>query len=85
MLVLSRKEGEKIVLDENIVVEVIHIRGHRVRLGIEAPQSKRILRKEIAKRTLPPAPPHPSPDGSQHRRNQPAAHREWTNRPRYNC
>ncbi|NQU24515.1 MAG: carbon storage regulator [Candidatus Nealsonbacteria bacterium] len=47
MLVLSRKEGEQVVIDQDIVVEIIHIRGHRVRLGIEAPRAKRILRKEI--------------------------------------
>jgi len=53
MLVLSRKEGEQIVLDEDIVVTVIHIKGHCVRLGIEAPRAKRIFRKEIAERILP--------------------------------
>ena len=72
MLVLSRKEGEQIVLDQDIVVEVVQIRGHRVRLGIEAPRAKRILRKEIAKRMLPPEPSHPSSDGLQDRRRQPS-------------
>ena len=72
MLVLSRKEGEQIVLDEDIVVEVIHIKGHRVRLGIEAPRAKRILRKEIADRILPPKPSHTSTDSPQHRRRQPS-------------
>ena len=72
MLVLSRKEGEQIVIDQDIVVEVIHIRGHRVRLGIEAPRAKRILRKEIAKRVLPHEPSHPSSDGPQNRRRQPS-------------
>jgi carbon storage regulator len=72
MLVLSRKEGEQIVLDEDIVVKVIHIKGHRVRLGIEAPQAKRILRKEIAKRMLPPEPSHPGSNGPQHRLRQPS-------------
>ena len=48
MLVLSRKEGEQIVLDGDIVVEVLHIGKQRVRLGIAAPATTRILRKEIA-------------------------------------
>ena len=71
MLVLSRKEGEQIVLDEDIVVEIIQIRGHRVRLGIEAPRAKRILRREISKRLLLPEPSHTSSDGPQQRRRQP--------------
>ena len=70
MLVLSRKEGEQIVLDEDIVVEVIHIKGQSVRLGINAPPAKRILRKEIARRLLPPEPPHFSSGSPQHRRRQ---------------
>jgi len=72
MLVLSSKEGEQIVLDEDILVEVLHIKGRRVCLGIDAPRAKRILRKEIAKRLLPPEPSHPSSDGPQHRRRQPS-------------
>jgi carbon storage regulator len=71
MLVLSRKEGEQIVIDQDIVVEVIQIRGHRARLGIEAPREKRILRKEIANRLLPPEPSHPSFDGPKNRRRHP--------------
>jgi carbon storage regulator len=50
MLVLSRKEGEQIVLGGDIVVEVLHIGKQRVRLGIAAPAATQILRKEI---TLP--------------------------------
>ncbi len=72
MLVLSRKEGEQIAVDEDIVVEVMHIKGHRVSLGIEAPSTRRILRGEIAKRELPPEPSHPSSGGPQHRRRQPS-------------
>ncbi len=36
MLVLSRKKNESIVIDDNIVVTVVEIRGDKVRLGIQA-------------------------------------------------
>jgi carbon storage regulator len=47
MLVLSRKVGEKIVIDGNITVEVVKIHGNRITLGIDAPTSIRILRGEL--------------------------------------
>ena len=47
MLVLSRKLGEKIVIDGNIIVEVVKIHGNRITLGIDAPSSIRILRGEL--------------------------------------
>lgn len=50
MLVLSRKLGEQLVVDENIVVQVLGISGKRVQLGIDAPAGKRVLRKELAMR-----------------------------------
>ena len=52
MLVLSRREREQIKLGDAIVVTVVRISGDRVRLGIEAPESVRVLRAE-----LPPSPP----------------------------
>ncbi len=48
MLVLSRKAGEKIVIDGNITVTVLSQAGGRVRLGINAPQEVAIARDEIA-------------------------------------
>ena len=47
MLVLSRKIGEKLVIDGNISVVVQKISGNRVTLGIEAPESVRIVRGEL--------------------------------------
>lgn len=47
MLVLSRKLGESIVIDEDIVVTVIEVRGNRVRLGIQAPGEMHIHRSEV--------------------------------------
>jgi carbon storage regulator len=59
MLVLTRKPGEKIVIGDNVVLEVLEIQGNRVRLGIKAPQGVTILRQEllVAKAAAPaPAP-----------------------------
>ncbi len=47
MLVLSRKEGEKIHIGDNIVVEVRRVSGNRVTLAIKAPGHVRILRGEL--------------------------------------
>ena len=45
MLVLSRRESERIRLGDSIVVTVVKLAGDRVRLGIEAPPDMRILRR----------------------------------------
>ncbi len=47
MLVLTRKPGEKVVLDNNIVVTVIKVEGNQVRLGFAAPDQVRIVRAEL--------------------------------------
>lgn len=46
MLVLSRKLGEKIVIGDGIELMVVAVNGNRVKLGIAAPQSCRIVRSE---------------------------------------
>lgn len=48
MLILSRKEGEGIVLGDDIVVKVVGISKGVVKLGLEAPQKTLILRSELA-------------------------------------
>ncbi len=53
MLVLSRKVGEKLVIDGNITVEVIRVHGNRVSLGISAPADVRVLRGELKPHTSP--------------------------------
>ena len=50
MLVLSRKEGEQIVIGDGIVVTVVRINGDRIRLGVEAPPDVIVDRKEVAQR-----------------------------------
>ena len=47
MLVLSRKKNESIVINENIVVTIVEIRGDKVRLGIEAPRDIPVHRREV--------------------------------------
>lgn len=48
MLVLSRMEGQRILLDGDITVTVLEVRGDRVRLGIEAPPNVSIWRDELS-------------------------------------
>ena len=47
MLVLSRRESERIRLGDSIVVTVVKVAGDRVRLGIEAPADVLVLRGEL--------------------------------------
>ena len=47
MLVLSRKESEKIKLGDDIVLTIVRVSGDRVRLGIDAPPELLILREEL--------------------------------------
>ncbi len=50
MLVLSRRENERITLGDSIVVTVVRVSGDRVRLGIEAPSDMVVLRGELEPR-----------------------------------
>ncbi len=58
MLVLSRREHERIRLGDSIVVTVVRVAGDKVRLGIEAPAEVVVLRDELASHEEPlPGPP----------------------------
>ncbi|MFM8251357.1 MAG: carbon storage regulator [Planctomycetota bacterium] len=50
MLVLSRRESERIRLGDSIVVTVVRVSGDKVRLGIEAPADVLVLREELEPR-----------------------------------
>lgn len=50
MLVLSRRAGETIIIDGNIRVRVVSVRGSKVRLGIEAPNDVQVNRLEVHQR-----------------------------------
>jgi carbon storage regulator len=47
MLVLSRKKNECIIINDNVTVTVIEIRGDKVRLGIQAPKDVTVHRREV--------------------------------------
>lgn len=47
MLVLSRKKNESIVINDNIFIVVVEIRGDKVRLGIDAPKEVPVHRREV--------------------------------------
>ena len=48
MLVLSRKQNQTVVIDNQIEIEVLKIKGNTVRLGIKAPSHIKVLRGELA-------------------------------------
>jgi carbon storage regulator len=47
MLVLSRKQNERIRVGDSVVVTVVRVSGDKVRIGIEAPADVRVLRDEL--------------------------------------
>ena len=47
MLVLSRKKNESIIINDDITITVVEIRGDKVRLGIEAPKTVTVHRQEV--------------------------------------
>ena len=57
MLILSRKEGERIRLGDSIVITVVDVSGEKVRVGIKAPPDVLVLREEL----------DPLPDRKRHR------------------
>ena len=47
MLVLSRKVGERIYINDNIIITIVDVDRNKVRVGIEAPREVEILREEL--------------------------------------
>ena len=47
MLVLSRKKNESIIINNEITIVVVEIRGDKVRLGVEAPREVPVHRREV--------------------------------------
>jgi carbon storage regulator len=47
MLVLSRRKDESIMVGEKVEIMIVNVRGNRVRLGITAPKSITVNRKEV--------------------------------------
>jgi carbon storage regulator len=52
MLVLTRKIGESIIIDDDIKVQIIRIHGNQIRIGISAPESILIFREEVYRKIL---------------------------------
>ena len=52
MLVLSRKEGEQLLIGDDIVLTISRISGNRVAIGIDAPREVRIVRGELERREV---------------------------------
>jgi len=57
MLVLSRKEGERIQIGDQITVVISKIAGNRVSIGIEAPRDLKVVRGELEWHDVPPTLP----------------------------
>ena len=47
MLLITRKEQESIIIDDNIEVQVVEIKGGRVKLGVSYPKGSTVYRKEL--------------------------------------
>lgn len=47
MLIISRKVGESLIIDNEIEIFILDIKNDKIRIGIEAPKSVKILRKEL--------------------------------------
>jgi carbon storage regulator len=47
MLILTRKPGESLYIGDNVKITIVEIKGHQIRVGIEAPAELRIYREEI--------------------------------------
>lgn len=47
MLIISRKIGESLLIDNEIEIFILDIKNDKIRIGIEAPKSVKILRKEL--------------------------------------
>lgn len=47
MLILSRKKDETIIVDDKIEISIVDIKGDQVKIGINAPRTVKIYRKEV--------------------------------------
>jgi len=47
MLVITRKPGQRVLIGENIEIQIVDVQGEQVRIGIDAPKDISIVRKEL--------------------------------------
>ena len=52
MLVLTRKINESIMINDDIKIKILDIKGNQIRIGFEAPESIMIFREEVYKKIL---------------------------------
>ena len=52
MLILTRRIGETLVVGDNVKLTILGVRGHQVRIGIDAPKDVAVHREEIYQRIL---------------------------------
>ena len=52
MLVLTRKSGESLIVGEDVIITVVEIKGGQVKLGVDAPKSIAIYRKELLEKII---------------------------------
>ena len=50
MLILTRRVGESIIIGDDIVVTILGLRGHQVKIGIDAPKNVSVHREEIKRK-----------------------------------
>ncbi|MEZ6063628.1 MAG: carbon storage regulator CsrA [Planctomycetaceae bacterium] len=60
MLVLTRKTNEVICIGDKVQVEVLEVRGNKVRIGVRAPRDVLVLRKEVTDKLHDPRPDTPA-------------------------
>ena len=49
MLVLSRREGESLIIGDDVIVKIVSVKGGQVKIAIDAPKSVPVHREEIAR------------------------------------
>ena len=47
MLILSRKVGESLIINDNVEIKILEMSHHRIRIGIIAPKEVVVMRKEV--------------------------------------
>ena len=53
MLILTRRPDESVIIDGNIKIKILGVRGNQVRLGFEAPAEVNIVREELLEKENP--------------------------------
>ena len=52
MLILTRRKEESVIIDGNIKIKILGVRGNQVRIGFEAPEEVVIVREELLDKTF---------------------------------